>query len=111
MKRTNLAVVVISAMVCALAFGSDAMARGEGMGLRLRDGSCVKNQTTTSTQTKTQIKTMKRQRLQDGSATTSGVTQQGAGQGRMRRLGPGDGTGNVVPPMDGTGYGSPANVK
>lgn len=106
MKRANLAVVVISAMVCAMAFGGDALARGGGGGLRLRDGSCVKNQTAVSTQTKTQVRTMKRQRLLDGNAATSGVTQQG--QGNMRRLGPGDGTGNITPPLDGTGYGSPA---
>ena len=111
MKRTKLAVVAISAMVCALAFGSDALARGagNGQGARLRDGSCVKNQTAVSTQTKTQVKTMQRQRLQDGTVAAPGVTQLGVGQGKMRRLGPGDGTGNVVPPMDGTGYGSPAN--
>jgi len=132
MNRTKLAALVITAIGCALVYGGDASARGgggSGQGAQLRDGSAVKTKTQTSVQTKTQAKTqtqtkaqvktqtkdqtktkaMKGQNLQDG---TGAVSPQGvgtAGQGQMRRLGPGDGTGNTVPPKDGTGFGSPAS--
>jgi hypothetical protein len=101
MKIRKIAIAGVVA-VCALAMAGQAFSAG-GQRLQRRDGSCLKTSTSTSMQTKTQV----RQRLQDGSrsgVTTSGA---GAGQGQMRKLGPGDGTGNITRPMDGTGYGSP----
>jgi hypothetical protein len=109
MKSRKLALAAILA-VCSISFAGEAFARGggggQGAGIRMqkRDGSCLQNSTATQTKTKTQT----RQKLQDGSGANTGSTRQGAGQGAMRNLGPGDGTGNATRPMDGTGYGSPA---
>jgi hypothetical protein len=94
--------------LCALALTGEAFAAG-GQRARQRDGSCLRTSTMmkTQTQTQAQTKTQSRQQLRDGSAvgvSTSGVA---AGQGQMRQLGPGDGTGNETRPLDGTGYGSP----
>lgn len=93
-------------IICA---AGEAFARnaGQGAGQQLRDGSCITNQTSTKTQT------MQQDRLRDGSClNTSGAASRSASkdinQGQMRRLGPGDGTGNVTRPLDGTGYGSPS---
>jgi hypothetical protein len=90
--------------VCALAMAGEVFSAG-GQRLQRRDGSCLKTSTSTSTQTRTQ--TQGRQRLQDGSGSGGAISGAGAGQGQMRKLGPGDGTGNITRPMDGTGYGSP----
>ncbi|HMN01757.1 MAG TPA: hypothetical protein PKC17_03215 [Geobacter anodireducens] len=103
-------VLAVAVMVAAgaLALGGEAMARGgrgpmagQGTGdrLQLRDGSCL-----SSTATAASAATSSRQQLRDGSGT--GTARQGVGTGAMRRLGPGDGTGNVTPPQDGMGYGS-----
>jgi hypothetical protein len=107
MKKTKLAVMVLTAL-CTVAFGSEAFAKGgSGQGARLRDGSCVKNKTATSSQNR--VQTQQKQGVQDGSGDVTDSSRQGTGKGQKRRLGPGDGTGNAVPPQDGTGYGSPAN--
>lgn len=102
-------------IICALsaAFiltaGSELFARDAGMGTgqRLRDGSCL----TTQTKTAQKLQTMDKIRLQDCTLTKTGTPKMSSkdfGQGQMRRLGPGDGTGNTTRPLDGTGYGSPA---
>ena len=49
-----------------------------------------------------------RQQMRDGSCMNGGAQKQGNGQGRMRRMGPADGTGVTPGPQDGTGKGSPA---
>lgn len=100
MKGRRIGVCVLVA-ACVLSLGSAALAAGTGQGsgnrVRLRDGSSVKN--TEQNQV--------RQQLRDGSGKRIGTPRQGTLKGQKRQLGPGDGTGNVVPPKDGTGYGSP----
>jgi hypothetical protein len=112
MKSRKLALAAILA-VCSISFAGEAFARGgggagggQGAGIRMqkRDGSCLQNSAATRSRTKTQTK----QQLKDGSGMNTGSSRQGTGQGAMRNLGPGDGTGNATRLMDGTGYGSPA---
>lgn len=91
MNSKKLAITLVVAL-SVMSLGAEAFAVGGGGGLRKRDGSCVTN----TTQTPRQV----RSGNSAGSKTTT--------QGQRRRLGPGDGTGNVTPPQDGTGYGSPA---
>ena len=102
-------VTVALAAACVLSLGAEAFAagnkaqmggQGTGKGIRLRDGSCLTSTTTSTSSTSSTSATQTRQQLKSATGTTSGV-------GQMRRLGPGDGTGNTVPPMDGTGYGFP----
>ena len=59
----------------------------------------------------TQTKTVNQDRLRDGTCTQSGTqTKAGTAQQKGNTYGPGDGTGNAgVRPLDGKGYGSPAN--
>ena len=108
MKNGKLAVLAIVA-VCSLSSAGEAFARGgagpgQGAGIRLqkRDGSCLTNSAAAKTQSKTG------QQMRNGSGMNGAGASQGTGQGAMRRLGPGDGTGNAARPLDGTGYGSPA---
>jgi hypothetical protein len=57
-----------------------------------------------------QNRTQTQQRLRDGSCTNPAGTQAGSGLKKGKAYGPGDGTGNLgVRPLDGTGYGAPAN--
>lgn len=112
MNSRNMAIEVL-AIICAFTFAGEVYARGGagsggggGMGLRMRDGSCIRASSTT--QTKKQMSSQTRQQLRDGSGANIGTPRKGAGQGQMRQLGPGDGTGNVTRPLDGSGYGSPA---
>ncbi len=111
MRGKKLALLALAA-VCAISFGGEAFARGgggpvgfgggQGAGIRMqkRDGSCIRNTTAT--------RAGGGQQLRNGAGMKGAGAGQGTGQGAMRRLGPGDGTGNTKRPMDGTGYGSPA---
>ena len=93
MKRGCLILIAFAA-AAAVVSGGDAVAKGgkgKGGGDRLRDGSCLTSTTAPA------------------SAATA-VKAAPAKKGQMRKLGPGDGTGNVVPPQDGTGYGSPNTI-
>lgn len=102
-------VICILSSIFIIAAAGEVFARNDGMGSgqRLRDGSC----TTTQSKTTQNLQSMDRQRIQDCTNTKTGVPKMNSkdlGQGQMRRLGPGDGTGNTTRPLDGTGYGSPA---
>ncbi len=109
MNGKKLAILALAA-VCTIVFAGEASARGggwgagQGAGIRLqkRDGSCIRNTAQTPTQTRAG------QQLRNGAGPNGAGAGRSAGQGAMRKLGPGDGTGNATRPMDGTGYGSPA---
>lgn len=108
MKKGKLAVLAIVA-VCSLSLAGEVFARGgagpgQGAGIRLqkRDGSCLTNPNAARTRAQSG------QQLRNGSGMNGAGAGQGTDQGAMRRLGPGDGTGNATRPMDGTGYGSPS---
>jgi hypothetical protein len=110
MNNKKSAFIAVAAL-CVLAIAPETFAAGRGGGgqgvgqrLQKRDGSCIRNAVTTRSQTKTQT----RQQLQTGSGEAAATAPQGNGAGAMRRLGPGDGTGNATRPMDGSGYGTPA---
>jgi len=111
MKTARLAVFTLAAL-CALAFSSESFASGgvggSGQQIKTQVKSQVKTKTQTKTKTQAKIKAQTKQQVKDGSSTDLTTTSTDTGKGEMRRLGPGDGTGNVVPPLDGTGYGSPA---
>ncbi|MGA7828709.1 MAG: hypothetical protein WCA04_13670 [Geobacteraceae bacterium] len=109
MKSNRYAVYGVVAL-CALALSGEAFAAGgQRGGARLRDGSCLRTSGMMQTQTKTQTQTkaQSRQQLRDGSGGGVPAAGMAAGQGQMRQMGPGDGTGNATRPLDGTGYGSP----
>lgn len=108
MNSSKYAVYGVVAL-CALALSGEAFAAG-GQRSRLRDGSCLRSSTMMKTQTSSQVqtKTQSRQQLRDGSGGGMSATGAAAGQGQMRQLGSGDGTGDAIRPLDGTGYGSPA---
>lgn len=106
MKTKKLAITMILALSVA-SLGAEAFAVGPGGGgLRKRDGSCVRTSIQTSQQVRNRTAT--KTSLQKG--TAKGAAMKGTAQGQKRRLGPGDGTGNVTRPLDGTGYGSPATA-
>lgn len=96
MKKSTVLAGVLAAAFLIAAGGEVFAGNGQGGGQRLRDGSCISAPGSSTS-------SPKRDRLRDGSCrlTQSGKASQG------RTLGPGDGTGNDVPPLDGTGYGSP----
>jgi hypothetical protein len=60
-------------------------------------------------QMQTRTQTPIQQRLRDGSCTNPGGTQAGSGLRKGNAYGPGDGSGNLVRPQNGTGYGAPDN--
>jgi len=108
MNSSKYAVYGVVAL-CALALSGEAFAAG-GQRARQRDGSCLRTSTSMKSQTKTQAQTnlQSRQQLRDGSGGGVSAAGTAAGQGQMRQLGPGDGTGSATRPLDGSGYGSPA---
>lgn len=92
MRKMTLVVTV--ATLFALA-GGEALAQG-GMGQGKRK-KCMNGG-----------QMQMRQQMRDGSCMSGGTPRQGSGQGRMRGMGPADGTGAAPEPKDGTGYGAPA---
>jgi hypothetical protein len=95
----NMTLVITVAVLLALA-GGEAMAQsgmgqggmGQGQQKRCMNGGQMQM----------------RQQMRDGSCMNGGARKQGNGQGRMRRMGPADGTGAAPGAQDGTGTGSPA---
>jgi hypothetical protein len=98
MKNKILTITLAAAFLIATVMPAVTEARGGG-------GQSLQ------TQTKTMNQDRGRDRLRDGSCIKGATqTKTGTVQKKGNTYGPGDGTGNAgVRPLDGTGYGAPAN--
>ncbi len=102
MKTKILTITLAAAFLLATAMPAVTEARGGG---GKSGGQSLQSQTKTMNQYRV------RDRLRDGSCIKGTIPKNaGAAQKKGNTYGPGDGTGNAgVRPMDGTGYGAPAN--
>ncbi len=102
MKTKILTITLAGAFLLATAIPAVTEARG---GVGNAGGRVLQTQTKTINQDRV------RDRLRDGSCLQSASqTKAGEAQKKGNTYGPGDGTGNAGDrPLDGTGYGAPAN--
>ena len=107
MKKEISKSILVGVVVAAMALPATVVMVGPGIASAANRAQ-YQTRSMNSTGTASQIQT--RQRLRDGSCLTTLDAAAGTATKSGKAYGPGDGTGNLgVRPLDGTGYGAPAN--